>query len=421
VFLSVNALDVIADSYRIPRLLLDYLMSPLAEGRCVTGEFTAFREVEKPQPSSADADDGHGVTYAIPSSVLAHTDEDEVALVHLLIQSGGQSISHSHPGSEIIYVLEGRIEVVFEDSGLCGVLADGDYAHFSSDLPHWVRNTSGKPAQALVVRYLQLALSDTTGTRLQYLKNASRALKGDSGRKRSAQLVTKIADEMVRPVPFSGRNDNSDDMEVVDRFGLARLLRLITSQGGERFSLRSLAHRASHLKIVGGAQPFTRSRLDRLQNGLSPLNAKEIKVLADLYDVQPFLFYDFLYPTIRGSVVVRVNQESVKGLLTDFKDIPQALIGEEGITMQVPCRRLMDSDTAIVIVTLAEKKSGQFNRHPGHELAVHLKGDLAIEFKDESTISVPNGGYAHYHSTDPHRLVNQGAGAAKFMVIRFQR
>jgi quercetin dioxygenase-like cupin family protein len=55
---------------------------------------------------------------------------------------------HEHEGEELLYVLEGAIELAFADRSL--VLRAGDAAEFPGHLPHRLRRLGEAPAAALV-------------------------------------------------------------------------------------------------------------------------------------------------------------------------------------------------------------------------------------------------------------------------------
>lgn len=61
-----------------------------------------------------------------------------------------EAFSHAHPGAELIYVLEGRLEVIYQDD-VC-VLEAGDSAYFDASEIHSYRGVSEAPvAKAFVV------------------------------------------------------------------------------------------------------------------------------------------------------------------------------------------------------------------------------------------------------------------------------
>ena len=62
-----------------------------------------------------------------------------------------------HPGDELIYVLQGSIEVTFTDRTV--TLEEGDVIHFGGELKHQIRRVGEHPALALVV--VANELSDT--------------------------------------------------------------------------------------------------------------------------------------------------------------------------------------------------------------------------------------------------------------------
>ena len=55
---------------------------------------------------------------------------------------------HVHEGQELIYVLEGQLEVVYE--GDTYMIEEGDSIYFDSNMPHTVRSVGNKMAKLLV-------------------------------------------------------------------------------------------------------------------------------------------------------------------------------------------------------------------------------------------------------------------------------
>lgn len=58
-------------------------------------------------------------------------------------------VPHNHNGAELLHLLEGRLEVVYQDEAF--ELEAGDSAYFDASEPHSYRGLSETPARALVV------------------------------------------------------------------------------------------------------------------------------------------------------------------------------------------------------------------------------------------------------------------------------
>jgi transcriptional regulator with XRE-family HTH domain len=54
-----------------------------------------------------------------------------------------------HPGDEMLYVLQGSIEIIFPDRSI--QLSAGDCIHFDGHLRHQLGRIDGKPARALII------------------------------------------------------------------------------------------------------------------------------------------------------------------------------------------------------------------------------------------------------------------------------
>jgi transcriptional regulator with XRE-family HTH domain len=74
----------------------------------------------------------------------------EAYLAEFPLREPAEAFSHFHTGAELIYLLEGRLEVTYQDD-VC-VLEAGDSAYFDASEPHSYRGLSEEPAaKALVV------------------------------------------------------------------------------------------------------------------------------------------------------------------------------------------------------------------------------------------------------------------------------
>jgi hypothetical protein len=211
--------------------------------------------------------------------------------------------------------------------------------------------------------------------------------------------------------PFDLNLDAQDRNTVRDRFGLARLLRLVYS---ERFqgprneiSLPDLERRAQNQGLR-----FRRGHFDRLHHGEATLEREELRDLAKVYEVEPMLLFDFLFPALRNAVVVRRPE--------DWRLLPAEFLGCPGVNYYSPCRRLSDSDISIAMVEFTRAAGTPVNRHPGHELLLPLEGHLEVRFGDTRTgISAGEHLFAHYHSRGEHQVANVGEDPARALVIRF--
>jgi quercetin dioxygenase-like cupin family protein len=398
--LLLGDLALLAEVYVLPRLILDSLLSEQTEATCV-----AVRAKNLIAPARLDGAMYQGVRtcYRAPAVKLANT--EETAFVHLRVDPGGHSDSHAHPGDEFLFVLEGEIEIRLEASGLRTVLGKDDYLHFYSEQKHSAWNHGAKPAEVFIVRYYQL---ESSGTRSEFLREL-----GAESNKPSRNLLDRVRAEMTAAVaPFPMAEDCSAPREVTDSFGLGRLLRLICSaafqKNGRDLSLPSLVARAGQRGL-----DYNKTRFHRIHHGLSVPPAGELEALArHVYEVEPMLLYDFLFPTVRQAVAVRRAE--------DWVTIPEALVAGTGVKYEVPSRRLAETDISITSLQLAPGGRTPLNRHPGHELILPLEGSMVVGFGDTETM-IRSGEhlYAHYFSRQEHSVANPGNGPARALVLRF--
>ena len=73
----------------------------------------------------------------------------EAYLAHFPQRLAGEEKAHAHPGAELLYVLEGSLEVTYQDDSV--VLEAGDSAYFDATEMHSYRGVSETPARAMVI------------------------------------------------------------------------------------------------------------------------------------------------------------------------------------------------------------------------------------------------------------------------------
>lgn len=73
----------------------------------------------------------------------------EAYLAEFPLRDEGEAVEHAHPGAELVHVLEGKLEVVYQDDAV--VLEAGDAAYFDSSEPHSYRGVSESPTRAFIV------------------------------------------------------------------------------------------------------------------------------------------------------------------------------------------------------------------------------------------------------------------------------
>ena len=73
----------------------------------------------------------------------------EAYLAEFPQREAAEAVSHAHAGAELVYLLEGQLEVMYQDD-VC-VLEAGDSAYFDASEIHSYRGVSEQPARAIVV------------------------------------------------------------------------------------------------------------------------------------------------------------------------------------------------------------------------------------------------------------------------------
>ena len=120
--LSRGSVRLLAEGYDLPALMLDPLFSRVLH----KGELCFHDSTDKMHLAN-DSSKYYGtkIEYRIPSCRLP--DCPDVGFGHLSVRGGGRSDTHDHPGTELIFVLDGpSIEVCFDSSGLRIPLQKGE-------------------------------------------------------------------------------------------------------------------------------------------------------------------------------------------------------------------------------------------------------------------------------------------------------
>ncbi len=83
--------------------------------------------------------------------MLAHSKPDKKMEPAVLIVENRRkhAVTYTHPGEELIYVLEGRMEFTYGKKKF--LMEAGDAIYFDGDLPHGGRNISDHPLKVLTV------------------------------------------------------------------------------------------------------------------------------------------------------------------------------------------------------------------------------------------------------------------------------
>lgn len=81
--------------------------------------------------------------------VMPHSETRRLSLVMVSPGTAPIAAGVEHAGEEIVFVLDGEIEISFVDRKVC--LAQGDCVHFDGHLKHAIRRTGTRAARALVI------------------------------------------------------------------------------------------------------------------------------------------------------------------------------------------------------------------------------------------------------------------------------
>jgi hypothetical protein len=310
-----------------------------------------------------------------------------------VLQGGGESDIHEHPGDEFVLVRSGEVEVRFEDTGLRTTLRSGEFMHYYAEQRHSAFNVGDRPAELFVVRFYQVA---TTGTRQAIWTSLQQALRANDPR--DAFVPAEALSWFLQMIPtYATRLVGA----IQDVLGLDRFL--------ERW-----------LEVLGKEDLSTASIVPPIANQL------RIVDLSKRYGIPEYVLYSFAQPAVGNVIAVRAE---------DFVRVPQEVL-PDGVEYQLPRRNLACSDISIALVTIAPTPSSTLDkpkhhgtteaRHPGFEAILVRRGRVDVYFGAEvapaCTLTADTTQLCHFDSSVAHRIENPSATEeAELLVIRFYR
>jgi quercetin dioxygenase-like cupin family protein len=343
-----------------------------------------------------------GPEYFCPEHRLLGT--EDIATVLVTLRAGNKTMWHQHPGDELLFVLNGTINVQLLDTGVRTELHRGDFIHFYAEQKHSASSTGGSDATALVIRFLQL---ESIGTR--YALHSKVTSTGVKAKDFTSRVRRGFAETLI-PFDLTSNNENEERM-VIDRLGLGRLLQ--TAAKAKGFSPADLLKRAKNQGLN-----CDKNRIIHTQQGQGPVKRSQLIALATLYDIYPVTLYDYLNP-VYGTAIQVSNPEQPSGV-EDWDSVPDEFVKTRGVKYMVPKRRLAYSDMSISIVQISPGSATIGNKHPGHELLLPISGNVQIEIGDRSyELRYDSHLYGHFCSGESHRVKNVDSTEAKMLVIRF--
>jgi len=374
-------------AYAIPHLLFSSLLSDFRKEQ-------VFYIAHKPSIDFLGINQkilyhcGNDIQYYIPPTILQGTDSTHI-IFHKL-NPNGHSIGHRHPGQEFLYVVNGTIEVILHESGMCTELNAGDFIYIDANQLHSSKNRSDKePAEVFVIRLTQLY------------------------RESKQNMNNEIA------VDTKSKFQNLyEPNEVLDRYSLGRFLKvfccegLFTEASDKRVTIDTLVKRAKTLP-KNTKHNYNRSKFSRIHQGKADITEHDLLDLAHIYEVDPLLLYNFVFPAFQHAIAVRPNSEN------SLKLVPSEILTCKNVSYEVPCCRLANSNSSIAIVTIGAKTETTPNYHPGWELLKVLEGEIVVELNSAQQNILKKGWYAHFYSHITHKIQNIGDSPAKIIVIRF--
>jgi len=402
----------LADSYGFPVYLADPFLVP--------GEPTAACGSYRAVPAGNPSPPGVGIRAIIPGQRL---DKSDASIVFVQLAPNGYTEPHEHPGDELVFVIEGELELCFEHTGVRTRLSAGDYIVFYAERLHYGRNPSTKDTLVLVLRFFQfrspswrsVIRASRRNEGGQYPEAWRRILNDSEHRIMLEDEITwlvsldRLGACRIPPETIDAVASQADHRprEVLDRFGLARLLRRVAASEG--WKPADLARNAAGVRMPQEfKERLTRDLVADLHHG-RPCGIKEddLDSLAQVYHVSAMLLFDYLFPAERGAIVVR------RGELVPMK----SSLLPDGVEYGIPPRRLAISDIAAFQLAMPGSGRTHENHHPGTELCVALHGQITVTIEGEKDpIKVQHGQYVHFDSSKRHQVEGKNAEA---FVVRF--
>lgn len=440
----LSDLQPLIQAYQAKPILVDWMASTprslVVHERL--GDFQVFRQ--------EDAACGLGCRYLFPKTRLRDVDAALVAVdlagvpperraeldrsggLHPYVKDGQlareavpHTDQHTHPGDELLFVVEGTVEVHLRNDGLRERLTQGDYVHFEAEQEHVIWNPSESPARVLVIRFYQIKHE---GTRRSLIRDLGLVLNNAEDDPQRVQRVRQWLHQVVSAP--AGRADRVPE-RIVDKEGLARRIEQLA--GYRKLNANALQREfviqggsVEHLDALLRADPRSSERVESLE------------LLAKVFRIPRVLLDDALVPASPRCVLVRRDDW--------VPSSPLARLAGVGARYSLPCRTLAGSDIAINLLELtSQERKGQspLNDHPGSELVLCLTGEAVLQFGPPATARpsakrgtaqgrgprgsagqgpkhVQAGQFVHYDSSFPHIVLNPCPGTtSRLLVIRF--
>lgn len=294
-----------------------------------------------------------------------------------------------------MYVLSGRIQVRFQNTGMRTTIPAHGYIHFHAEQPHGAWNVGPGPAQVLVIRFYQLF---NPGVRHEISDAIFRACKTNTPL--PAPVLSELAfRERIEDSPSTAAAGN-----VRDYLGLLRLLKRI--RGDSHTPYDDLG------KETNTSAATVHRRINPPPGTVPRITKADLQAYAKANNIAPLLLYDFLYPAVSNAVVVRSTKNGMRPVESEFVD-------RKGVTYFVPRRRLADSDIAISALRLEPNASTPRNKHPGQELLIPIVGQLRVQLESDESLDSANRHYIHFDSQIDHEVFNTDNSTADVLVVRF--
>jgi quercetin dioxygenase-like cupin family protein len=431
---SLQEARSLASIYGVSDLMVDSLVSESVPGHFVQEDFREFVLI---RPF------GHGSRYLIPQHALQG--KDPVFLI-LCLAPGDLSELHKHPGDEFILVRKGTVDLCLYDTNQCETLTQDDYVHFYSEKPHRLVNNSKKMAEVLVLRFYQFhrgIRQRVSNAVMRFLAQMERRADLPESVFRSfrrdvapwlRQVATESSVDPIRVGPDDYYQPSARNNRVQNFVDLSRVIRGLNDSRRRPYNQTRLVEefndrvrRWNEDHRDDSVPERKRHQIWNFLHGFPVPDATshDLMVFADIFGIPAILLAGYLYPAGRDIVVIRGNENRYGHKVDDVEEFPDDVFHcSPSVKYSLPRHTLAQSDVAIAFVEFPPKSATVWNRHPGTELILPLRGSVTVNFKNLLNSCAASDGdeYCHFLSEHEHQVVNESSRrAAEILVVRFYR
>lgn len=316
---------------------------------------------------------------------------------------------HNHFGDELTYVLDGQLQLEF-GNGVNINLNKNDFAVFDATQFHrGVNPSKDKKAKVLIIRNKFLF---ELGTRDQLREKISQTLKNRDSTPSKTELadLIKAFSCTLAKKNFKPSNKNAKSESISDTYSLGRFLeRRIKEQS---LSIGTIAKKAELYDISENKTYFS-----RLHHGQVEVKLRELPIIAEIYNTNPLILYNFS-SSVEANAIVTRNLENVAE--TNIFSASGEEVSHTKFKYRIPPINLELSDIQVAHATISAGsifKQNSHNQQNGSEILFLLSGSILIDFPKlkKSEMLKPND-FIHFSGFHSH-VIKAGTEEAQVLII----